>query len=138
MDGAEAARGVTVAAHLADEETSAASDVAVVHGAVRRATQKQSCKTRGRLNPRQFRLVDVAQEPGCRRTKAAAMTGRWLPTDDRHKAVLILCFRGTNTNDVRLPFPLVTVSVSEAEPHQTGQLTRPSQHTVVHNRIAHV
>ena len=138
MDGAEAAKGVTVAAHLTDEETSAASDVAVVHRAVSGATQKHSCRTRGRLNPRQFRLVDVAQEPGCRRTKAVAMTGRWFPTDDRHKAVLTLCSRGTNTNDVRLPFPLMTVSVSGAEPHQTRQFTRPSQHTVIHSRIAHM
>ena len=127
-----------MAAHLTDEETSAASDVAVVHRAVSGATQKHSCRTRGRLNPRQFRLVDVAQEPGCRSTKAAAMTGRWLPTEDRHKAVLTLCSRGTNTIDMRLPFPLVTVSVSGAEQHQTRRLTRLSQHTVVHSRIAHV
>ena len=138
MDGAEAAKGVTVAAHLTDEETSAASDVAVVYRTVSRRTQKQSCRMRGRLNPRQFRLVDVAQVPDCRRTKAAAMIGGWLPTDDRHKAVLTLCSRGTNTNDVRLPFPLMTVSVSGAEPHQTRQLSRPNQHTVIHSRIAHV
>ena len=61
--------------HLADEELSAALAVAVVHRAVSGTTPELMSSTRGWLNPRQPRLVDTAQEPGCRRT-AVATTGR--------------------------------------------------------------
>ena len=75
-DDSEAGRGPS-----GDAETGAARStpvhqaVAVVHRAVSGTTPELMSSTRRWLNPRQSRLVDTAQEPGCRHT-AVATTGR--------------------------------------------------------------
>ena len=99
-----------MAAYLADKQASAASDVAVVHRAVSRATQKQSCRTRGRLNPRQSRLADVAQEPASRRTEVANNEDRPMACDGQQTQGRIDIMFQRNQNQRREAFVFLSGS----------------------------